>query len=565
VYSWPGLVLLTLFTFGCGKVDNPDAEREEVFHLGLSAPPATLDPAHARDQTIAWLTQQLYEGLVRLDTALQPAPALARRWAVSPDGRTYTFTLRRDAWFHRDACFGADTARRRVVGADVVASLTRLVTPATASPGAWLLSGRVVGADAVQQGRASAVSGLRAPDDSTVVIALERPSAAFLSLLVMPYAYVVAPEAVARYGRGLGQHPVGSGPFYLHRAEPEALLLRRHTDYYEPVGPRAIYARVLRSRLTALRELLRGRLDLIDGLDPSIKDDVLGPQGQLQPHYAGRVRLVTAPALTTEYLGFNLADTASPWRDARLRRAVAHAIDRAALVRYLRNGLGTPARGLLPLGLPGYAPEALSAPDYDPAAARRLLAEAGHPGGRGLPPLELLTGPSYRAQGELIQSQLGEVGISVAVEVVEGAAAREQIAHGRARAWRASWQADYPAAENFLGLFYGPQAAPAGPNTTRYTDAAFDAGYRRLLEAPATAPAEFAAQVAALEQQLVRDQPAVFLYHYRLVRLVHPRVSGLHHSPLELLLDLRRVQLAPAETSSIPSTTPHGQAHEPRP
>jgi oligopeptide transport system substrate-binding protein len=548
VNSLTALLTLALLTFGCGKVDNPSDPR--VFRVAIPAPPVSLDPAFARDQTTAWVGQQLFEGLVRLDTSLQPAPALAKRWQVSPDGLHYSFTLERDAFFHEDACFGQQGARlasRHVVAADVVYSLTRLADPRTASPGQWLMNGRVAGVDSFQRGLATSISGLAAPNDSTVEIRLVRPFAPMLSLLAMPYAGVVPHEAVALYGRSFGQHPVGSGPFRLAVATPEELILRRHNNYSPAPRIEAVQVRVLRSRLTALRELLRGRLDLIDGIDPTLKDDVLTPEGALQPRYRGRIELVSVPALTTEYLGFNLSDTASVWRELRLRKAVAYAIDRPALVRYLRNGLGRAAVGLLPEGMPGFAPERLSGYGYDPTRAKALLAAAGYPNGKGLPVLHLLTGPSYRAQGELLQSQLAEVGIRVAVDVAEGAAAREQIAQGSAECWRASWQADYPTAENFFALFYSPNHAPAGPNTTRYADPDFDRGYEALTlhDTPEACH--------QLEQRLLLASPAVFLYHYTIVRLVNPRVRGLRHSPMELLLDLRTVHLLPPDSPIQPT------------
>lgn len=544
--SWAALGLLALLV-GCG---GPTAPPAGVLRLNLTSSPASLDPAYARDQAMTWCTQQLFEGLVALDDSLRVVPALAQRWAVSPDGRTYTFTLRPGVYYHPHPAFAAPDSTRALTAHDVVYSLRRVCNPTTASPGAWVFSGRIEGLEAFRAGQADTLAGLYAPTDSTVVVRLTAPYAPFLSLLTLPYGFVVPPEVVAYHGKAFRSHPIGTGPYRLRRwDEGRHLVLTAHPRYRTPGLPRTptLHFSFQSDRLVALLGLVRGELDMVDGLDPALKDEVLTTDGSLADRYLGRLRYWSAPQLTTEYLGL-LSDTLlspGPWADPRLRQALAYAIDRTELVRYLRSGTAYPGvHGLVPPGTPGFS-DSLTGYDYAPEQSRRLLAQAGYPGGRGLPPLVLTNSPAYQAQAEYLQNALAQVGIRLQIENQEGSSAREQIAQGRAQLWRASWVADYPDAENFLALLYSPNRAPNGPNTTRYHNPAFDSTYRAALAEP-TDSLRHRGYLAA-ERTWLPDCPLVVLYYYRIVRFTHPRVRHFPVSPMDLYLPLSRVELAPSE------------------
>jgi peptide/nickel transport system substrate-binding protein len=548
-------VLVTVALCGCTSVDNkveknnhagsvPDAA--QIFRMNLTVSPASLDPAQARDQAMVWMTSQLFNGLVALDDSLRIVPAIAKQWRISRDGLTYTFALRTDVRFHKSPVFGPQQTRT-VTAHDVAYSFTRICNRQTASPGQWVFNDKVAGVADYQQGKAAVVAGFEVVNDSIFCIRLVKPFAPFLSLLTMPYAFVVPREAVEAYGRGFRQKPVGTGPFMLKSwAERQQLVLRANPHYFENGLPklRAVVVRFIPSRLTAFNELLRGNLDFVEGLDAALKDEVLTPEGTLNPKYTGRVQLATSAQLTTEYLGCLTRDSLhprNPLLDARIRRAVAHAIDRRKLVRYLRNNLGYPAvAGLVPYGMPGYSHAAVAGYDYNPALAAKLLAEAGYAGGKGLPPITLVTQPAYQNVAEFLQNSLAEVGIRLETDLVEGAAGREMIYQGRAPFWRASWVADYPDAENFLALVYGPNAAPAGPNTTRYGNTVVDS-----LFASANAQSEPATRTKLFQQienHMLRDAPVIPLFYYKTLRLYSPTVLHPHASPMDNLLDLKRME-----------------------
>ncbi len=539
---------------GCGDVDKPthtlnnslEAEHS-VFRMNLTVPPASLDPAFSRDQSMVWVTSQLYNGLVELDSNLRPTPALAKRWHVSEDGKVYTFHLRKDVKFHADTCFGA-ARTRTVTASDFVFSFTRICSPATASPGQWIFNNRVVGVKGFQKGDEATVKGFAAPNDSTFVVTLEKPFAPFLALLTMPYCFVVPMEAVKLYGKAFRAHAVGTGPYLLKRwQDRRQLILHRNPAYFEAGLPKlkAVSIRFIPNRLTALQELLRGNLDFIEGLEPTLKDELLTPEGALKPAYTGKIQLVTCPQLTTEYLGCLTQNvrtaeghSRSPLLDVRVRRAIALALDREKLVRYLRNNTATPAyAGLVPMGMPGYDSAKVDGYRYSPKQAAKLLAEAGYPGGRGLATLTLTASPSYQNLAEFVQNSLAEVGIQVEIELVEGAAAREVIYTGKAHLWRASWVADYPDAENFLALLSSTNQAPAGPNTTRYSNPAYDKLYTQLCEAKTEK--QHTDLQHRLERLWLREAPLIPLFYYKTIRLYGADVKGIVVSPSDNLLLLK--------------------------
>ena len=205
----------------CGTSDrNSD---KQIFRYNESAGIASLDPAFAKDQAMIWASQQLFNGLIQLDTALAVQPAIAKRWEISDDGLTYTFILRRDVYFHRNACFAA--GRRRVVASDFVYSFNRIVDEKVASPGRWIFDNV-----AVTDGNYA----FSAPNDTTFVVTLKQPFAPFLGMMGMPYCSVVPHEAVEHYGADFRQNPVGTGPFRFQKwKEGVKLVLQRNPNYFE--------------------------------------------------------------------------------------------------------------------------------------------------------------------------------------------------------------------------------------------------------------------------------------------------------------------------------------------
>jgi len=271
----------------------------------------------------------------------------------------------------------------------------------------------------------------------------------------------------------------------------------------------------------------------------------LTPEGQLSTRYAGIYRLQSAPALSTEYIGILLDTTLpagreSPFARSRsLRQALNVAIDREQIVRFVLRGMAYPARGVLPTPL---AEDTSIWYRFDRRQAQALLAEAGVPNGRGLAHLRLVISPTVRTRSiaEALQEQWAELGIRIELQQVDFPRLLSMVRSGELALWRTSWIADYPDAENFLALFHSANAAPRGPNTTRYRDTVADDLYRKVA---ITFDTSLRKQlIAQLERHVVRDAPWVFLFHGRVVRLMHSYVEGLTVDPLDRLV-LERVRI----------------------
>jgi len=513
-------------------------EGKSIFRYNESAGIATLDPAYAKDQALIWATSQLYNGLVRLDSNLNVEPCIAKRWTVSDDGLTYTFTLRDDVLFHRSEFFGTEDSTRRVVAADFLYSFRRIMDPAVSSPGLWIFAN-------------VADDGFVAPDDSTFVVRLRQPFAPMLSLFAMPYCSVVPHEVVEHWGADFRSHPCGTGPFrFQYWKEGVKLVLRRNTHYFERDEKGAslpyldaVAVTFIVDKQTAFLEFVKGNLDFMNSLDASYKDELLTRTGQLRGKYADRIEMVSTPFLNTEYLGFNMELFCAGMSDdarRKVRQAINYGFDRRKMMKYLRNGVGKAGcEGMVPCGLPGYDSSSAYGYDYRPEESQRLLAEAGFPRGEGLPELVLSTTSSYLDLCKYIQQQLSLTGIKVKLEVTPPAALREQMAQGKVPWFRGSWIADYPDAENYMTLFYSHNHSPAGPNYTHYASAAFDRLYERALRV--SDEEERVRLYRAMDSLVMADAPVVVLYYDQILHFTQKCVKGLASNGMNAL-DLRRVR-----------------------
>ena len=508
---------------GCSGHRHDD---KMIFRYNETAGIATLDPAFAKDQSIIWGCRQLYNGLIQLDTNLEVQPCIAKRWDIAPDGLTYTFTLRNDVRFHNG---------RTVTAADFAYSFHRIVDPSVASPGAWIFSD---------------VEDFEAVDDTTFSIRLREPFAPFLSMLGMVYCSVVPREVVEQYGKDFRKHPCGTGPFrFQYWKEGVKLVLRKNPDYFEQDedGTRlpyldAVAVTFIVDRHTVFLEFVKGNLDFMNSLDASYKDEILTLDGQLKAKYADRIHMSSTPYLNTEYLGFDMENEQSPLHDRRLRQAISCGFDRRKMMRFLRNNIGAPGvGGFIPRGLPGYSDCGY---EYNPQRAKQLLADAGYPDGKGLPKLKLSTTANYLDLCKYIQQQLGLLGIDVQVDVNPPAALREQMAQGKCQWFRGSWVADYPDAENYLSLFYGPNRTPAGPNYTRFSNPTVSRLYSQARSC--TSIDERTRLYQTIDSLVMQEAPVMVLYYDQILHFTHKNVSGLRSNAMNNL-DLRYVRIEKIE------------------
>jgi peptide/nickel transport system substrate-binding protein len=526
-----------IFLLSSCRVGIKPEEGKTVFRYNESAGITSLDPLFARNQANIWAVNQLFSGLVQLDSNMQVKPCIAKSWEISENGTFYTFALRNDVVFHNDTCF-SDGVGRIVKASDVEFSLKRLANPVLAAPGAWVL-GYVRSSDGIPE--------IQAIDDTTLIIRLDRPFPPFLGMLGMQYCSVVPFEAIEKYGNEFRNHPVGTGPFRFGMwKEGVKLVLLKNESYFEfEEGIRlphldAVAISFIIDKQSAFLEFVKGNLDFMSGIDASYKDELLTPSGKLNPKYEASVNMTSQPYLNTEYLGF-LYDTASPLlknnplKDVRVRKAINMSFDRKKMIRYLRNGIGEPGiKGMIPKGMPGYNENSDYGYNYNPEMARKLLAEAGFPTGKGLPPITLSTNASYLDLCQFIQSEVIKLGVQMKIDVSPPATLRENIAQARIPFFRGSWIADYPDAENYLSLFYSGNHTPAGPNYTKYSNPEFD----RLFLKTTILDSDSARYVAynELDSIIMNDSPVIVLFYDQILRFTRKSVKGLGSNPMNLLV-----------------------------
>ncbi|MBK7558589.1 MAG: ABC transporter substrate-binding protein [Chitinophagaceae bacterium] len=525
-----------LLISACTTHQHPD---KKIFRYNESSGLASLDPSFAKNKQVMWATHQLYNTLVEIDSNLQMQPSLAKHWVISDDNLAFTFTLRNDVFFIDDACF-ANGKGRRLTAHDVEYSFKRIVDKNTASPGAWIFNNRV-----------DPVNGFMAINDSTFQLKLISPFQSILGILSMQYCSIIPKEAVDKYKTDFRRHPVGTGPFrFVAWEEGQALILKKNENYFEKDrgGQSLPYLDGIKvsfydSKATEFLEFQQKRLDFIDDIDPSFKDEVLTKTGNLKKTWQDKIELHKHPYLNIEYLGI-LVDSAnegvknSPLRLQKIRQAINYGFNRKKMMLYLRNSIGIAAEsGFVPAGLPSFDSVAVPGYHYDVAKAKQLLAEAGYPDGKNLPVIKLFTIPIYGDLGTYIANELLQIGITIEVDVMQKSLLMEHTAKSQAPFFRGSWIADYPDAENYLSVFYSKNPAP--PNYTRYKNAEFDVLYEKALsQKNDSLRYELYRQ---MDRIIINDAPVVPLWYDMAIHLVHRNISSFYPNSLNLL-ELRRVK-----------------------
>ncbi len=537
--NWIIAVVILLGLSGCQQGCNGPKEdaSQKYFRFNLSSGLASLDPAFAKDQSVIWICNQLYNPLIQLDDSLNVKPCIAKSWDISEDGKTYTFHLRSDVKFHNDECF-ANGKGRLLNARDVVYSFNRIVDPKVASPGLWIFNHNV-----------DAAEPFKAVDDTTFVLKLSKPFRPMLGILTMQYCSIVPEEAVNKYKAGFRAHAVGTGPFMLKNwKEGVALIMVKNPDYFEKENGQqlpyldGVKVTFIDNKKTEYLSFMQHQLDFFNSVDGSYIDEVLDDKGELKPNLRDQFNLRQTPYLNTEYLGFNISSQqggANPFSDKRVRQAINYGFDRREMLRYLRKGVGMPAEsGFSPYGLPSFDTAEVKGYNYNPEKAKALLKEAGHENGKGLPPMKLYTNETYKEFGLFIARKLEQIGLNVTVEVTQPGILREWMVQGKVQFFRGSWLADHPDAENYFACFYSKNGAP--PNYTRFNNAAFDALYEKsVLE---NDNAKRYALYHQMDKIIIEEATVVPLYYDRVLHFSQKNVEGLNANGMNIL-SLKLVKL----------------------
>lgn len=517
-------ILLMFTAFSCSK--KIEIDEKKVFKLNRYDNISSLDPINARTQANSWACNLIYNSLVKIDNQLEIQPDLAKSWEISEDGKTYSFTLRNDIYFHKHPIFGKDSTRL-VNANDFVFSFDRLKDPKAGGSGGWIMNN---------------IDSYKAVNDTIFEIKLKEAFPPFLGLVSMKYASVVPKELFKNGNKEFLNHPIGTGPFQFKIWEDNVkMVFRKNPLYfeYDEKGQRLPYLEAvnltfLPEKNSEFLELIKGNLDMMADLDPSYKDEILNPIGDLNPKYADRLIIQKVPYLSTVYLCFYL--DAPNAIDLKLRQALNYGVNKDKIIKYMMKGQAFPADGgFIPKGLPGYS--AKSGYPFNPEKARELINSYKKAKGK-IEPIELTTVQEYVDICEYIAAEMAKLGLPIQVNVVPGPTMRDGKATGKFTLFRANWGADYPDAENFLSLYYSKNFAPEGPNYSHFKNVVFDQLYEKSFLI--NNPDERAATYQQMDEIMMQTAPILPLFYDQTTLFLNKNVKNFSMGPIKLL-DLTRV------------------------
>ena len=410
-----------------------------TYRRPLEFNPRTLDPTLATDIYSVAIIQQLFDGLVQFDKDLNVIPAIARSWKISPEGLSYTFYLREGVKFHNG---------REVTSDDFVYSFTRMIDTKTKSPAGRFLD-RVLGFKEFRKGNANYVTGLSSPGRYIFKIRLSEPYSPFLSLLGMNKFKVLPKEEVEKSGIEFGRSPVGTGPFkFVSMNEGQEILLEANADYYEgrPCLDKIIFRIFHGNPLEDIfQDFTEGRLE-----ETRIPFKEFRDPAKLKNFY-----IVRKPILSLRFYGMQVRT--KPLDNQKVRQAINFAINKEQIDREVFQGMDSITHRIIPLGMPGSSPVKIHYP-YNLERAKELLAEAGYPEGRGLPPIELWSASKAemtQKELEIVKSNLARIGVDLRIHYeTNWKIFEEMMISYKTLIFRYAWYADIPDPDNFLGILF---------------------------------------------------------------------------------------------------------------
>ncbi len=497
----PRILLVTLLAAMACTGGDSSLARQTLVDSRDTYDPRSLDPALSTDVPTGRAVGYVFDGLVRFTPDAQVVPGLARSWDISTDGMTYTFHLRKGVKFHDGRPFSAK---------NVLYSWQRVLDPKTKGGRGWPLY-PIAGAKEYADGTGGrSISGLTAPDDSTIVIRLKEPFAIFPKLLAMPVAAIVPDSVPANFG----ENPIGTGPWkFVEWKHDDYLKFAANPDYFEtPPKADSLMARIIAEPSTAVAEFETGRVDVL-----------YVPEGETrnwEQTDEKKAMLESAPALRVFYIAINT--TRGPLADIRVRQALNYATDSKAILEGIVSGRGNLAAGVIPPALPG-GDSTRKGYARDVAKAKQLLAEAGF--GNGID-IELWSSqtPPFPRIAQAVQANLKDVNVRVTLVQRDASSMREAARAGKTDMALKDWFADYPDAENFLYPLLHSANKGVGGNVSFYSNPQFD-----KLVSDARREQDEAKRVAMYKQadeMEYQDAPMIYLFFYKELYAVQPWITN---------------------------------------
>ena len=507
------LCVMSVFT-GCARKEAPQAQAEATartetpaperkpeakapekvtFRIANGAEPESLDPAQVQGVPEHRILQGILEGLTVVDENASPAPGVAESWDILDGGKTYVFHLRKDAMWSDGV---------PVTAHDFVFSWLRELNPETAAPYAWFPAMFLEGGAEYNAGEAGPEAvGVKALDDYTLEVKLVGPLAYVLGALEH-YSFAVVPQhAVEKYGKDwiLPENFVGNGPYVLKEWLPQdRIILEKSETYWDKdnVELDEVIFYASDDDKTNYNMYIAGQVDWCTTIPQEVLDSAMM-----------RADYQVAPQLSTYYYSINV--TKAPLNNPNVRKAIAYAIDRYALVDTVTKAGQLPCWGIVPT-MDGYY--GLGDAKFDPELAQNLLAEAGYPNGVGFPTLKVLynTNDSHKAIAEFVQQELkNNLNINIVLENQEWATYLSNRNSGNFDIARAGWVGDYQDPNTFLDMF----VTGAGMNGGKYSNPEYDALIAKAAQMNAS-PERMKVLFEAENILIEEDQAIIPFYYY---------------------------------------------------
>lgn len=523
------IFVFTLFS-SCGKKSHVGYK---IFRYNDASGITSLDPAFASNLSNIWAVQQLFNGLVQLDSNLTVQPCLARRWQVSDNGLIYTFYLRNDVVFHPCPCFAS---KRFFKADDVIFSFQRLTKTGN---GSWIIS------YLVQDSLGLPI--IKAINDTIVQFHLKQPFVQFIQVLATPYAMIVPKEAVEYYDQDFGFHPIGTGPFLFKKwLLNEKLVLNKNPEYFEWEGDQqlpyldGVSVTFLKDPHVAMLDFIRGKIDFLSGMESVYHQELLDATGEVKDKYKHVIQLLKTSYLNTEYIGFYLGDSIAITQGigfAAIRKALNLVLNKHVITQYVRKGVGIPADGsFIP---PSLRPFTYKEKQHNLDSLQYWINKAGYQSPRDVPAFTLFADPLYAEIYTQVIHQWRELGFRVKLEILDRPTLKSQVTKGQLACFRGSWIGDFADPINYYSVFYTGNWSPVGPNYTHFSSASFDQLYESAMN---TANDTLRNVLYQQMDSIIQEQlPVIPLYYDEVVRLVRKDVIGLGINGMNNL-DLKRVR-----------------------
>jgi oligopeptide transport system substrate-binding protein len=487
------LALTSCKNAGSGADKKLSDKNGGMFSMAENSEVGTLFPHMITAQVEGLITSQIHESLVRLNPkTLEVIPGLAQSWEISADGKTITFHLVKGAFFQDDKCY-KDGKGPEITSNDVKYTLELLSTKSDVNyQFETILKDRLAGANDFYNKKAGAVSGIKIVDDYTFSLELVNPSLSFLKLLANPSAGILNETAVNAYGKDL---KTGAGPFkYDASSTKEKFVLTRNPNYYaiDSAGCSLPYLDTVVINILPIEDGLAlfetQKLDLINTLPSMRVKEVVEKNINEFAGNPPRYILQREPEMISQFYVFNTKT--APFNNVKVRQAFNYAVNRDKLVDNVLQGqaIGSAIYGITPNTFMGYNIKNIHGYSLDIEKAKKLLAEAGYPDGKGFPETNVLINSGNSRNSSVaveLQKQLKEnLNININFESLPNVQKYDLQMHGKSALFRDAWVADYSSPESFLSLFVG-EAVPADnnavsfPNTSRYQNTVFDTYFKK--------------------------------------------------------------------------------------